>query len=78
MEPTLLMLDEPTNYLDLNAVLWLNNYLQDCQKILLTISHNQGFLDNACFDILHLAAQQLHYDTGNYITFKEMYQQKQK
>ncbi|XP_052019897.1 ATP-binding cassette sub-family F member 1 isoform X2 [Apodemus sylvaticus] len=78
MEPTLLMLDEPTNHLDLNAVIWLNNYLQGWRKTLLIVSHDQGFLDDVCTDIIHLDTQRLHYYRGNYMTFKKMYQQKQK
>ncbi|XP_020367466.1 ATP-binding cassette sub-family F member 1 isoform X2 [Rhincodon typus] len=78
MEPTLLMLDEPTNHLDLNAVIWLNNYLQTWKKTLLIVSHDQGFLDDVCSDIIHLDAQKLFYYRGNYNTFKKMYQQKQK
>lgn len=78
LEPTLLMLDEPTNHLDLNAVIWLNNYLQSWKKTLLVVSHDQGFLDDVCTDIIHLDSQKLHYYRGNYMTFKKMYQQKQK
>ncbi|CAH2314291.1 ATP-binding cassette sub-family F member 1 [Pelobates cultripes] len=78
MEPTLLMLDEPTNHLDLNAVIWLNNYLQGWKKTLLIVSHDQGFLDDVCTDIMHLDNQKLYYYRGNYMTFKKMYQQKQK
>ncbi|XP_074872741.1 ATP-binding cassette sub-family F member 1 isoform X3 [Carettochelys insculpta] len=78
MEPTLLMLDEPTNHLDLNAVIWLNNYLQTWKKTLLIVSHDQGFLDDVCTDIVHLDGQKLYYYRGNYMTFKKMYQQKQK
>ncbi|CAN8178750.1 unnamed protein product [Coccothraustes coccothraustes] len=78
LEPTLLMLDEPTNHLDLNAVIWLNNYLQGWKKTLLVVSHDQGFLDDVCTDIIHLDSQKLHYYRGNYMTFKKMYQQKQK
>ncbi|XP_055487109.1 ATP-binding cassette sub-family F member 1 isoform X1 [Leucoraja erinacea] len=78
MEPTLLMLDEPTNHLDLNAVIWLNNYLQTWKKTLLIVSHDQGFLDDVCTDIIHLDMQKLFYYRGNYNTFKKMYLQKQK
>ncbi|KAM8953855.1 ATP-binding cassette sub-family F member 1 isoform 2-T2 [Pelodytes ibericus] len=78
MEPTLLMLDEPTNHLDLNAVIWLNNYLQSWKKTLLIVSHDQGFLDDVCTDIMHLDMQKLFYYRGNYMTFKKMFQQKQK
>ncbi|CAJ0945631.1 unnamed protein product, partial [Mesorhabditis belari] len=76
LEPTFLMLDEPTNHLDLNAVIWLDNYLQTWKKTLLIISHDQGFLDSICTDIIHLDQQKLHYYTGNYAQFKKMYEQK--
>ncbi|KJH46985.1 ABC transporter, ATP-binding protein [Dictyocaulus viviparus] len=78
LEPTLLMLDEPTNHLDLNAVIWLDSYLQSWKKTLLIVSHDQGFLDNVCTDIIHLQDQKLHYYKGNYALFKRMYNQKMK
>jgi len=75
LEPTLLLLDEPTNHLDLNAVIWLDNYLQGWKKTLLVVSHDQGFLDNICTDIIHLQDQKLNYYRGNYSKFKKMYEQ---
>uniref|UniRef100_A0A8C4QPX3 ATP-binding cassette, sub-family F (GCN20), member 1 n=1 Tax=Eptatretus burgeri TaxID=7764 RepID=A0A8C4QPX3_EPTBU len=77
VEPTLLLLDEPTNHLDLNAVIWLNNYLQGWKKTLLVVSHDQGFLDDVCTDVIHLYEQKLFHYRGNYIVFKKMYKQKQ-
>uniref|UniRef100_A0A915B9J7 ABC transporter domain-containing protein n=1 Tax=Parascaris univalens TaxID=6257 RepID=A0A915B9J7_PARUN len=76
LEPTLLMLDEPTNHLDLNAVIWLDNYLQSWKKTLLVVSHDQGFLDNVCTDIIDLLDQKLYYYKGNYSSFKKMRDQK--
>lgn len=76
VEPTLLMLDEPTNHLDLNAVIWLDNYLQGWKKTLLIVSHDQGFLDNVCSDIIHLDMCKLFYYRGNYTMFKKMHKQK--
>lgn len=75
MEPTLLLLDEPTNHLDLNAVIWLDDYLQSWKKTLLIVSHDQGFLDNVCTDIVHLDQRKLHYYRGNYTQFKKMHVQ---
>ncbi|KAE9550755.1 hypothetical protein FO519_006029 [Halicephalobus sp. NKZ332] len=75
LEPTLLLLDEPTNHLDLNAVIWLDNYLQGWKKTLLVVSHDQGFLDNICTDIIHLQDQKLNYYRGNYSKFKKMFEQ---
>ncbi|GMT12679.1 hypothetical protein PFISCL1PPCAC_3976 [Pristionchus fissidentatus] len=76
LEPTLLMLDEPTNHLDLNAVIWLDHYLQSWKKTLLMVSHDQGFLDNVCTDIIHLNEQKLDYYKGNYTLFRKMHEQK--
>uniref|UniRef100_A0A915HWN4 ABC transporter domain-containing protein n=1 Tax=Romanomermis culicivorax TaxID=13658 RepID=A0A915HWN4_ROMCU len=78
LEPTLLLLDEPTNHLDLNAVIWLDHYLQSWKKTLLIVSHDQGFLDSICTDIIHLDDQKLFYYKGNYAQFKKMNAQKQK
>ncbi|CAI2355383.1 unnamed protein product [Caenorhabditis sp. 36 PRJEB53466] len=78
LEPTLLMLDEPTNHLDLNAVIWLDNYLQTWKKTLLIVSHDQGFLDSVCTDVIHLDNQKLHYYRGNYTLFKKQYAQDMK
>lgn len=76
LEPTLLLLDEPTNHLDLNAVIWLDNYLQGWKKTLLIVSHDQGFLDSVCTDIIDLLDQKLYYYKGNYTAFKKMRDQK--
>ncbi|KAK0406133.1 hypothetical protein QR680_018387 [Steinernema hermaphroditum] len=78
LEPTLLMLDEPTNHLDLNAVIWLDHYLQSWKKTLLIVSHDQGFLDNVCTDMILLEDMKLLYYKGNYSSFKKMHDQQMK
>lgn len=42
------------------------SYLQTWKKTLLVVSHDQGFLDDVCTDIIHLDAQRLFYYRGNY------------
>ena len=76
IEPTLLLVDEPTDYLDLNSVIWLGNYLQKWKNTLLVVSHDQSFLDNICTDIIHLDNQKLYYYHGNYNHFRKMLIQK--
>jgi len=78
IEPTLLLLDEPTNHLDLNAVIWLDNYLCGWKKTLLVVSHDAGFLDNICTDIMHLENKKLVYYKGNYSQFQSMHEQHMK
>ena len=43
--PDLLMLDEPTNMLDMAAVIWLENHLKNWPAALLLVSHDRTFLD---------------------------------
>ena len=43
--PDLLMLDEPTNMLDMQAVIWLENHLKNWPTALLLVSHDRTFLD---------------------------------
>jgi ATP-binding cassette subfamily F protein 1 len=73
--PTLLLLDEPTNHLDLLAVIWLETYLLRWKNTLLVVSHDQGFLDSICTDVIHLWEQKLHYYKGNYSNFKFAFQE---
>ena len=52
IEPDVLMLDEPTNHLDLEAVLWLESYLCQYKHTLMVVSHDRGFLNEICTDIM--------------------------
>ncbi|BGP37670.1 translational elongation factor EF-1 alpha [Rhodotorula kratochvilovae] len=54
-EADILLLDEPTNHLDVLNVKWLEDYLcslKTCTSII--VSHDSGFLNNVCTDVLHL------------------------
>lgn len=76
LQPTLLLLDEPTNHLDLNAVIWLNWYLSTWKKILLVVSHDQGFLNDVCDNIINIEDNKLEYYRGNFHKFKLAFAQK--
>jgi len=69
IEPDLLMLDEPTNHLDLEAVLWLEAYLQTYKHTVVVVSHDRGFLNEVCTDIILFQNQKLEYFKGNYDTY---------
>lgn len=67
-KPPVLLLDEPTNYLDLDTLDWLEAFLKNYQGAIITISHDQYFLD-------HLANQIFELNFGKLTTFKGNYSQ---
>ena len=44
-EPQVLILDEPTNYLDIHSTKWLKSFLKKWQQTLILITHDRGFMD---------------------------------
>ncbi|MEL6819707.1 MAG: ABC-F family ATP-binding cassette domain-containing protein [Pseudomonadota bacterium] len=68
-EPDLLMLDEPTNYLDLEGTLWLKTYLARYPHTVIIISHDRDLLNACCTSILHLSERKLTLYSGNYDIF---------
>jgi ATP-binding cassette subfamily F protein 3 len=70
-EPDLLLLDEPSNYLDLEATLWLENFLRSYQRTLIIISHDRDLLNNVAETIVHLEELKLHKYSGNYDFFEK-------
>lgn len=70
-EPDLLLLDEPSNYLDLEATLWLENFLKSYQRTLIIISHDRDLLNNVAETIVHLDQMKLVKYTGNYDFFEK-------
>jgi ATP-binding cassette subfamily F protein 3 len=69
VKPDLLMLDEPSNMLDLNAIAWLEDYLQSWPGTILVVSHDRAFLDAVATDIVHQHSSRLDYYKGNFTNF---------
>jgi ATP-binding cassette subfamily F protein 3 len=69
-EPDLLLLDEPSNHLDLEATLWLENFLKDYRGTVLVISHERDLLNNVVDHILHLEGGRLNLYPGGYDAFE--------
>eukprot|EP00566_Odontella_aurita_P004865 CAMPEP_0113545102 /NCGR_PEP_ID=MMETSP0015_2-20120614/11076_1 /TAXON_ID=2838 /ORGANISM="Odontella" /LENGTH=766 /DNA_ID=CAMNT_0000445433 /DNA_START=49 /DNA_END=2346 /DNA_ORIENTATION=- /assembly_acc=CAM_ASM_000160 len=69
IEPDVLMLDEPTNHLDLEAVLWLESYLVKYKHTMVVVSHDRGFLNEVCTDIIDFNKRKLTYYKGDYDTY---------
>lgn len=60
LKADILLLDEPTNHLDVENVNWLENYLVTHPNITsIIVSHDSGFLDHVCTDIVHYESRQL-------------------
>jgi ATP-binding cassette subfamily F protein uup len=70
-EPDLLIMDEPTNYLDLQMVIWLENYLRKSSITLLMVTHDRYFLDSVCTNIWELDQYHLYEYVGNYTAYLE-------
>ncbi len=68
--PDILLLDEPSNHLDLEASMWLENYLKAWKKTIVVISHERSFLNTVCDHIIHLQNGETNMYTGNYDTFE--------
>ncbi|KAK0523295.1 hypothetical protein OC835_006300 [Tilletia horrida] len=64
-QANILLLDEPVNYLDLPAVLFLQRFIQDRETAVVTVSHDREFLDNVAEELIVLRKQQLTYFGGN-------------
>jgi ATP-binding cassette, subfamily F, member 3 len=69
-EPDLLLLDEPSNHLDLEATLWLENFLKGYPAMMVVISHERDLLNNVVDNILHLEGGQVTLYTGGYDSFE--------
>ena len=71
----LLLLDEVTNHLDLHGMAWLENYLTHASRrdkmTLICVSHDRGFLDAICTDVIVFAHKKLTYHSGNYSDYKQ-------
>jgi ATP-binding cassette, subfamily F, member 3 len=70
-EPDLMLLDEPTNYLDLEGALWLEARLKKYPHTALIISHDRELLNNSVDYILHLHGRKLELYTGGYDDFEQ-------
>ena len=72
--PSILILDEPTNYLDHQHILWLTRYLQEYENAFILVSHDMEFLNSVVNVIYNLDGGSLTRYTGNYEDFKRMYE----
>ena len=76
-EPDLLLLAEPTNYLDLEGTLWLEEHLARYPHTAIVISHDRDLLDRAVDSILHLDGGRLTFYRGGYTAFDRQRRERQ-
>ena len=68
--PDLLILDEPSNHLDIEAMIWLTEHLKKFRKTVLMVSHDRDLLNDVCDRIVHIDQQKLVTYQGNYDRFE--------
>ncbi|WP_343528530.1 ABC-F family ATP-binding cassette domain-containing protein [Sphingomonas sp.] len=68
--PDVLLLDEPSNHLDLEAVMWLEDFLKSYRATILLVSHERDFLNNVVDHILHLQNGKVTLYPGGYDSFE--------
>ena len=76
-QPDLLLLDEPSNHLDLEAVLWLEDFLKSYPATIVLVSHERDFLNNVVDHILHLTGGKLTLYPGGYDAFERQRAERQ-
>ena len=64
--PDILILDEPTNDLDIHTVSWLEDFLLDFKNTVIVVSHDRHFLDTVCTHIADIDFKSIKLYTGNY------------
>ena len=69
--PDILLMDEPTNGLDIETIGWLENFLADYENIVLVVSHDRHFLDTICTHVADVDRSKIKVFSGNYTFWYE-------
>lgn len=69
VKPTLLLLDDPTAHLDLEACVWLEEYLKKFNRTLVLVSHSMDFLNGVCTNMIDMRQKQIMAYGGNYDSY---------
>lgn len=64
--PDILILDEPTNDLDINTITWLEDFLLEFKNTVIVVSHDRHFLDTVCTHVVDIDFNAIRLYTGNY------------
>ncbi|MBR2875696.1 MAG: ABC-F family ATP-binding cassette domain-containing protein [Clostridia bacterium] len=71
-DANLILLDEPTNNLDIDAITWLEDYLAKYKGAVIVVSHDRYFLDKITFLTMEIAYKKITMTKGNYTIFQKL------
>src|SRR5262249_35130113 len=66
MKPDVMLLDEPTNYLDLESILWLEAFLRDSQSAVIMTCHDRDVMNRVVKKIIEIDGGQVRSYSGDY------------
>jgi len=66
LNPDLIIMDEPTNYLDMETILWLEEWLQNFKGAIFMTTHDRDFMNNVCKKTVEIAYKKITTYSGNY------------
>ena len=69
--PDVLIMDEPTNDLDYETILWLEDFLANYENTVIVVSHDRHFLDSVCTHISDIDYNKINHYSGNYTFWYE-------
>ena len=69
--PDVLIMDEPTNDLDYDTIMWLENFLANYDNTVIVVSHDRHFLDAVCTHISDIDFGKINHYSGNYTFWSE-------
>jgi ATPase subunit of ABC transporter with duplicated ATPase domains len=66
MRPNVMLLDEPSNHLDIESIIWLEGFLKDYDGALLMTTHDREFMNRVCSKLIEIDGGELTTYSGNY------------
>ena len=77
-KPDIILLDEPTNHLDIQAIQWLEDFILECESLIIVVSHDRHFLNTVCTNIVDVDYGGIKMYVGNYEFWYESSQMMQR
>lgn len=66
INPDLIIMDEPTNYLDMETILWIEEWLKNFKGAILMTTHDRGFMNNVCKKTIEISNKRVTTYSGNF------------